>query len=61
MLIEVNITQTLPDIVTVLDPMGREFELQVEYDWKPKFFLKCSVVGHKCPDQEKQDLKNVLP
>ncbi|KAH0688961.1 hypothetical protein KY289_016319 [Solanum tuberosum] len=48
MLIEVNITQTLPDKIVVMDPNGNKFEQEVFYDWKPKFCPKCSMVGHIC-------------
>lgn len=40
MLIEVNMSRTLPDEVTVIDPKGRNFQQQVTYDWKPMFCAK---------------------
>lgn len=35
MLIPVNVTKSLPTEVAVMDPYGREFEQEVEYDLKP--------------------------
>jgi len=55
MLIEVNITQSLPDKIVVMDSTGNTFEQEVSYDWKPKFCPKCSMVGHTCTKQIPQN------
>ncbi|XP_055800406.1 uncharacterized protein LOC129869834 [Solanum dulcamara] len=54
MLIEVNVTQPLPDKITVMDLHEKVFEQEVLYDWKPKFFPKCSMVGHVCQTMQQQ-------
>ncbi|XP_055800952.1 uncharacterized protein LOC129870258 [Solanum dulcamara] len=46
MLIEVNVTQPLPDKIAVMDPHEKVFEQEVLYNWKPKFCPKFSMVGH---------------
>ncbi|XP_070034451.1 uncharacterized protein [Nicotiana tomentosiformis] len=48
MLIEVNVSRTLPEEITVIDPKGRKFQHHVTYDWKPMFCDKCQIVGHSC-------------
>lgn len=40
-LIEVDITYALPEVVKVQDPTWAEFDQVVEFDWKPKFCAKC--------------------
>ncbi|XP_016469076.1 uncharacterized protein LOC107791505 [Nicotiana tabacum] len=52
MLIEVNITKTLPTEITVMDPRGRKLQQQLAYDWKPNYCDKCQMIGHICPAQK---------
>lgn len=48
MLIELNITNPLPTEVIIKEPDRKQTHQAIEYDWKPKYCLKCSVVGHCC-------------
>ncbi|XP_059306588.1 uncharacterized protein LOC132058037 [Lycium ferocissimum] len=48
-LIEVNVTKGLPEVVKVMDPNGRQFLQEVEFDWKPEYCPYCMKVGHVCP------------
>lgn len=47
MLIEVNITKELYLEIVVMDPNGRKFKQIVKYDWKPEYYQKYLVVGHR--------------
>lgn len=49
MLIQVNVTKSLPTEVAIMDQYGREFTQKVEYDWKPQFCAKCLTIGNNCP------------
>lgn len=44
-LIEVDITKTLPDAVVVETPSG-PWNQPIEYDWRPKFCNHCFKLGH---------------
>lgn len=48
MLIEVNITNPVSAEITIKEPNGKQTQQAIDYDWKPKYCLKCSVVGHCC-------------
>lgn len=48
LLIEVDVTKSLPKSVTLQDPTWKTISQRVEYDWLPPFFQKCNVVRHKC-------------
>ncbi|XP_019262025.1 PREDICTED: uncharacterized protein LOC109239887 [Nicotiana attenuata] len=48
MLIEVNVSKPLPDTIVVMDPDGKKFQQEVEFEWKPQFCPKCQVIGHNC-------------
>ncbi|XP_059281084.1 uncharacterized protein LOC132034737 [Lycium ferocissimum] len=50
MLIEVNVTTPLPEEIKVVGPKGRQFQQDVEFEWKPKFCSKCQVIGHICKE-----------
>lgn len=54
MLIEVNVTRTLPEDVIVMDPNGRQFTQKVVFDWKPEFCQQCQVVGHQSPPPQQK-------
>lgn len=47
-MIDVNVSNSLPDEITVLEANGRQIKQVVTYDWRPKFSPQCSVVGHCC-------------
>ncbi|KAK4718054.1 hypothetical protein R3W88_016392 [Solanum pinnatisectum] len=47
-LIEMDITRILPNMIKIQDPKGRVLEQQVRYEWKPIFSQKCLQVGHSC-------------
>nr|XP_009591960.1 uncharacterized protein LOC104088903 [Nicotiana tomentosiformis] len=61
MLVEVNVTRELPEVIKVLDPNGRQFTQKIIFDWKPEFCQLCQVVGHKCPPPAKPDTQNHAP
>ncbi|XP_070046819.1 uncharacterized protein [Nicotiana tomentosiformis] len=52
MLIEVNVTRTLPIEITVLDPRGRKFQQELVYEWKLSYCDKCQTIGHVCHNQQ---------
>lgn len=41
MLVEVNITQELPQEITIKDNEGNKLKQIIEYEWKPLFCRKC--------------------
>ncbi|KAK4732123.1 hypothetical protein R3W88_025111 [Solanum pinnatisectum] len=49
-LIEVNVTQSLPDQITVMDPIGRCFQHDIWFEWNPNCCDKCIKVGHVCTE-----------
>ncbi|XP_070016952.1 uncharacterized protein LOC142164345 [Nicotiana tabacum] len=56
-LIEVDITQPLPDVLPVIMAEGKIWEQNVEYEWKPTFCQNCNLFGHmteKCPQKQAQ-------
>lgn len=56
MLIQDNVTRTLPDEICVTDPYGKCFQQAIIYDWKPEFCEKCQKIGHIClPQQETEE------
>ena len=50
-LIELDVTKTLPSTVAIEDPNGRVIAQPVTYDWLPPFCKKCNRVGHMCADK----------
>ncbi|XP_019240935.1 PREDICTED: uncharacterized protein LOC109221026 [Nicotiana attenuata] len=52
MLIEVNVTKTLPAEITVLNPRGRKFQQELVYERKPNYCDKCQTIGHVCHNQQ---------
>jgi hypothetical protein len=48
MLIEMDVTQELPQNITIKDNEGNKMTQLVEYEWKPLFCDKCQKIGHKC-------------
>ena len=47
MLIEVDVTKTIPQQITVADPNGRTFVQEVVMEWKPQYCDKCQKIGHQ--------------
>lgn len=41
-LVEMDVTRTLPNMIKVQDPEGQLFDQEVEYDWKPSYCPKVS-------------------
>lgn len=51
-LIEMEITQILPESVNVEVPDGGIWSQKIEYEWKPTLCQECMQVGHQkenCP------------
>ncbi|CAJ2641905.1 unnamed protein product [Trifolium pratense] len=47
-LVEMDITQKLPQDITIKDSEGNKLKQVVEYEWKPLFCDKCQKMGHIC-------------
>lgn len=47
-LIEMDITHTLPQEIQFEDPNGRVLTQSVVYDWVPPYCKQCLLVGHDC-------------
>ncbi|KAG5599650.1 hypothetical protein H5410_031020 [Solanum commersonii] len=47
-LVEMDITRILPNVIKIQDPKRRVLEQQVRYEWKLIFCQKCLQVGHSC-------------
>lgn len=47
-LVEIDITQDIPEEIEVNDPYERVFTQQVVFDWKPDYCQTCLSVGHDC-------------
>ncbi|XP_060216347.1 uncharacterized protein LOC132643842 [Lycium barbarum] len=45
-LIEMDITQTLPDVVNIETPEEGIWEQEIDYDWKPRFCKNCNHFSH---------------
>ncbi|XP_070026484.1 uncharacterized protein [Nicotiana sylvestris] len=61
-LIEMDITQILPESINVEVPYGGIWSQKIEYEWKPTLFQECMQVGHQkenCPKQ-KQGLQGFI-
>ena len=48
MLVEVNVTKSIPQKITVVDPYGKTFLQDVVLEWKPQYCDKCQKIGHVC-------------
>ncbi|XP_009768291.1 uncharacterized protein [Nicotiana sylvestris] len=55
-LVEMDITQPLPDGVTIENPDGSTWEQRVEFEWKPKLCMDCNKFGHSTGNCQ-QDIK----
>ncbi|RZB52267.1 hypothetical protein D0Y65_048636 [Glycine soja] len=68
-LVEMDITNELPQTITIADNEGEKIQQAIEYEWRPLFCNKCQKVGHSCdkpkvrkqwkPKQVKQSVANV--
>jgi hypothetical protein len=58
MLVEIDVTQDLPQDITIRDSEGNKMKQLVEYEWKPLFCNKCQKMGHVCA---KEPPKKVQP
>ncbi|XP_058783636.1 uncharacterized protein LOC131658346 [Vicia villosa] len=47
-LVEVDITRPIKESVTIRDHSGKEWEQQIEYEWRPKYCQTCLKIGHDC-------------
>lgn len=45
-LVEMDITRKVPNLIKALDPNYRLLEQRVGYDWAPKYFPTCLTIGH---------------
>ncbi|XP_016512276.1 uncharacterized protein LOC107829318 [Nicotiana tabacum] len=45
-LVEMDITQPLPEEILIKKPDGRSWMQRVDFEWKPKFCLDCNKFGH---------------
>ncbi|XP_070029543.1 uncharacterized protein [Nicotiana sylvestris] len=52
-LIEMDVTRSLPEKIKLCDPKGKVLEQIVHYDYKPTYCQKCCQLGHTCKDQMK--------
>ena len=50
-LIEMDVTKTMPKEVKIADPNGNVFSQKVSYDWIPPYCKKCQSMGHNCEKQ----------
>nr|XP_009800683.1 PREDICTED: uncharacterized protein LOC104246568 [Nicotiana sylvestris]XP_016467830.1 PREDICTED: uncharacterized protein LOC107790416 [Nicotiana tabacum] len=51
-LVEVDVTKVLPNVIKIKDPKGRIMAQEIWYDWKPTYCPRCMQIGHNC--QQKQ-------
>ncbi|CAK8537463.1 unnamed protein product [Lathyrus sativus] len=47
-LVKMDITKELPQIITIRDNEGEKIQQPIEYEWRPLFCIKCQKVGHSC-------------
>nr|XP_016437686.1 PREDICTED: uncharacterized protein LOC107763707 [Nicotiana tabacum] len=50
MLIEMDVTKPLPESIKARDPMGKIFDQEIKYDWKPVYCPSCLQSGYRCQD-----------
>ncbi|XP_051138689.1 uncharacterized protein LOC127256621, partial [Andrographis paniculata] len=53
-LVEVDVTSSLPEFVEVWAPGNRCFKVEVEYENLPAFCSFCSMLGHKCDTEDQR-------
>ncbi|XP_016451197.1 uncharacterized protein LOC107775908 [Nicotiana tabacum] len=49
-LIEIDISQPLPESISLELPDGTHYSQNIEYEWKPLFYQDCLKVGHNTRD-----------
>ncbi|XP_019260707.1 PREDICTED: uncharacterized protein LOC109238677 [Nicotiana attenuata] len=57
-LIEMDITQQLPEVITIEKSDGTIWEQDIDYDWKPRFYQNCAHFGHfteSCGKEDQQE------
>ncbi|XP_070035891.1 uncharacterized protein LOC142168005 [Nicotiana tabacum] len=54
-LVEMDVTVSLPVAVKVQDPNGRKFSQRVDYMWKPEYCETCFMIGHCCKVTRQQE------
>lgn len=47
-MVEVDITKPLKEVVVIKDKQGNRIDQPVKYEWRPPFCQKCQRVGHIC-------------
>ncbi|KAH0749146.1 hypothetical protein KY290_028378 [Solanum tuberosum] len=47
-LIEMDVTRSLPKMIKIRDPKGTVLEQQIWYEWKPLYYKKCLQVAQSC-------------
>lgn len=52
-LIEVDVTRSLPNNITRVDASGGEFAQNVTYDWRSAYCKQCCMVGYNCGGEPK--------
>jgi hypothetical protein len=57
--IEVDVTQELPNDITIRDNEGNKIKQLVEYEWKPLYCEKCQKVGHICEQDPPKKTKKI--
>ncbi|XP_009782929.1 uncharacterized protein [Nicotiana sylvestris] len=55
-LVEMDVTRSLPRQIMVEDPNRREFEQEFWYDWMPMYCNKCLHLGHVFQEPQKEAL-----
>ena len=56
-LVEIDVTQRLKELIVIKDNEERKFNQPMEYEWRPKFCDICQKVGHKCNTEKQKELK----
>ncbi|XP_056685683.1 uncharacterized protein [Spinacia oleracea] len=59
-LIEIDVTKSLPRNFMLKDPTGKTFKQQVDYDWLPPFCPTCKMIGHVC-GKDKKNTTRLVP
>ncbi|KAL2894274.1 Receptor-mediated endocytosis protein 6-like protein [Bienertia sinuspersici] len=56
-MVEVQVNQSLPDVISIDNELGNVIENNLEYEWRPIVCIGCGVVGHveeKCTTKVKK-------
>ncbi|XP_070008264.1 uncharacterized protein [Nicotiana sylvestris] len=57
-LIDMDITQQLPEVITIEKSDGTIWEQDIDYEWKPRFCQNCAHFGHfteSCGKEDQQE------